>query len=81
MKNRTLVIVVAFVVLVVGGWTLQGAKPQQWEYSIESYEAGNEGRLLKSLNNQGAQGWELVMTEPDTLLPKWTRYYFKRPKP
>jgi hypothetical protein len=72
MKNRTLVIVVAFVVLVVGGWTLQGARPQQWEYRVMVLD-GDKQALL---NRLGQQGWELVLADRSVV----HEFYLKRPK-
>ena len=53
--------------------TLAEAKPPRWEYLVVSAGLKNQP-LQQMLNNQGAQGWELVAFTPGSVA------VFKRPK-
>ena len=73
-KNLSFILM-AFVVLSLIGWTVYGQKPAQpkvtWEYKVVS-----ETDKI-SLNDLGAQGWELVTVEMGGAQEV---YYFKRAK-
>ena len=53
--------------------TMVEAKPPRWEYLVVSAGLKNQP-LQQMLNNQGAQGWELVAFTPGSVA------VFKRPK-
>jgi len=76
MKNKIMATALAVIVLLVGGWTYQSAKPK-YEYMIYSIPL-NEA----DLNKFGGEGWELIaVTETNTVLGKRPVHYFKRAKP
>ncbi len=74
-KKNLYIILMAFVVLSLIGWTVYGQKQSQpkvtWEYKVVS-----ETDKI-SLNELGAQGWELVTVEMGGAQEV---YYFKRMK-
>jgi hypothetical protein len=74
-KKNLSFILMAFVVLSFIGWTVYGQKPVPpkvtWEYKVVS-----ETDKI-SLNDLGAQGWELVTVEMGGAQEV---YYFKRMK-
>lgn len=48
---------------------------QRWEYSIVSAPLERE----VTLNDIGAQGWELVAVKPHHARSDWYQMFFKRP--
>lgn len=77
MKSKTnwAVVLLALGLLIIAGWTVYGQKPSPprtvWEYKVVS-----ETDKI-SLNDMGAQGWELVTVEMGGAQEV---YYFKRTK-
>ena len=54
------------VVFLFASVTMAGAKPPRWEYLVISAALKNQP-LQQMLNNQGAQGWELVAFTPNSV--------------
>ena len=80
MKKRVLLSLVIVVLLCVVGWTSyaqrRGPERTVWEYkSIASYQIGFRGD--ETLNQLGAQGWELVSAAGDS---SGLTFTFKRAK-
>ena len=78
-RNLPLAIIIALVLLCAVSWSsyAQRSKTRKpaWEYKVTTFSNlyGNE----KSLNEIGAQGWELVEISDLGGIPT---YFFKRPK-
>jgi hypothetical protein len=87
MKRNLLIALALIAVLFLGGWSLQAAKTQQWEFktiTIKTHaEVGYESQEIDTiLDNMGGAGWELASSETvkHGEFSDLTRFYFKRLK-
>ena len=79
---RSLVLALLFVgaLLLVTAWSSGTQRePRRWEYKVVLSNVGPPAQNEETLNKPGAEGWELVGSEPikDS---SGAYFYFKRPK-
>ena len=81
MKSRKVqLVVLATLLLLVTGWTSANqTRTRLWEYKVILGQTGNGPENERIMNKAGAEGWEMVGTEPvrDSFQ---SVHYFKRPK-
>lgn len=70
-----IVVILSFLV----GWNANGDAPRKvaWEYKVVVFN-GYGPDAERALNQQAAEGWELVVTEPSSRTPGSTFCYLKR---
>jgi hypothetical protein len=73
------VIIIATTLFTVGWMKGENAEKRTWEYKYQVVGAAQTQQVVTMLNQQGADGWELVQVdreEPGSLI----HFYFKRAK-
>jgi hypothetical protein len=77
-----LALIVLGIIVLSSGWMRASQKEKTtWSYKVVQYNPGGLTPLQDAqnlLNEQGAQGWELVSTEPRSREPGITYFYFRK---
>lgn len=75
-KSSRIIAIMALCLVSLAGWTVYGQKQQPTPRAVWEYKVVSETDKI-SLNDMGAQGWELVTVEMGGAQEV---YYFKRVK-
>jgi hypothetical protein len=85
MKAYGITLIIIIALLISGGWIRgeQRTPNPIWQYKVVEFDAAQSTAardVEKMLDQQGSDGWELILTQESQTLPRLTQFYFKRAK-